>query len=147
MISVHRNRHINAPPDEVFAALADPNNLSGLMPRVRRVEMVEQGTNHARIATQMAIGPFGDIRSEGDVRWIAGREVIFSTHRPVGVEARWTLTPSGAGTDLRAHLSLDLAPIIGPLAAFVPHKEIANMVGPDLDAALAEVARRVEQKR
>jgi hypothetical protein len=66
---------------------------------------------------------------------------------PVPVEARWTLTPSGSGTDVQAALSLDLAPLIGMLAAFVPQKDVANMVGPDLDAALAEVARRVERKR
>jgi hypothetical protein len=44
-------------------------------------------------------------------------------------------------------LSLDLAPLMGMLAAFVPQKDVANMVGPDLDAALAEVARRVERKQ
>ena len=93
----------------------------------------------------MAIGPFIDIRSEGDVRWQPAREVIFRSHRPLPVEARWTLTPSGGGTDLQAALSLDLAPLIGPLAALVPQQEVAKMIGPDLDAALAEVARRVEQ--
>jgi carbon monoxide dehydrogenase subunit G len=146
MISVNRTRHIDASPDAVFAALSDPEHLSGLMPRVRRVEMVEQGADHARIATRMALGPFGEIRSEGDVRWTSGREVVFSARRPVGVEARWTLTPAGEGTDVQAALSLDLAPIMGPLAAFVPQKDVASMVGPDLDAALAEVARRVERK-
>ena len=72
------------------------------------------------------------------------REVVFSSQRPVEVEARWTLTPAGVGTDLQAALSLDLAPLIGPFAAFVPQNEVANMVGPDLEAALAEIARRVE---
>jgi carbon monoxide dehydrogenase subunit G len=147
MISVNRTRHIDATPDSVFAALSDPRNLAGLMPRVRRVEMMDRQVDRARIATQMAIGPFTDIRSEGDVRWQAGREVVFRSQRPLPVEARWTLTPSGSGTDLQAALSLDLAPLIGPLAAFVPQKDIANMVGPDLDAALAEVARRVERKQ
>jgi hypothetical protein len=61
--------------------------------------------------------------------------------------ARWTLTPSGGGTDLRAALTLDLAPLIGPLAALIPQREVVNMIGPDLEAALAEVARRVEGVR
>jgi carbon monoxide dehydrogenase subunit G len=147
MISVNRTRHIDATPEAVFAALSDPGGLAGLMPRVRRVEMVDRQADRARIATRMAIGPFTDIRSEGDVRWQAGREVVFRSHRPLPVEARWTLTPSGGGTDLQAALSLDLAPLLGPLAALVPRQEVANMIGPDLDAALAEVARRVERKQ
>jgi carbon monoxide dehydrogenase subunit G len=137
--------HIAATPQAVFAALSDPSNLAGLMPRVRRVEMMERQADRARIVTQMTIGPFSDIRSEGDVRWQTDREVVFSSQRPVPVEARWTLTPSGSGTDVLAALSLDLAPLIGPFAAFVPQKEVANMVGPDLEAALAEIARRVER--
>jgi carbon monoxide dehydrogenase subunit G len=147
MICIHRIRHIDATPEAVFTALSDPSNLTNLMPRVRRVEMLDRQADRARIATRMAIGPFTDIRSEGDVRWLAGREVVFSSQRPVPVEARWTLTASGGGTDLLAALSLDLAPLIGPLAAFVPQKDVANMVGPDLDAALAEVARRVERQK
>jgi carbon monoxide dehydrogenase subunit G len=144
MIYINRSRYIAATPEAVFAALSDPHNLAGLMPRVRRVELMDRQPDRARIATQMTIGPFSNIRSEGDVRWSAGREVVFSSRKPVSVEARWTLTPSGSGTDLQAALSLDLAPLIGLLAAFVPQQDVANMVGPDLDAALAEVARRVE---
>jgi hypothetical protein len=142
MIHIHRIRHIDAAPEAVFVALSDPSNLARLMPRVRQVDLIERQPNRARIATYMTIGPFANIRSEGDVRWQAGREVVFSS-----VEARWILKPSGSGTDLQAMLSLDLAPLIGVLAAFVPHKDVANMVGPDLDAALAEIARRVERKQ
>ncbi|MEO7908426.1 MAG: SRPBCC family protein [Roseiflexaceae bacterium] len=146
MIQINRMRYIDATPEAVFAALSDPNNLAGLMPRVRRVEMLDRQADRARIATQMTIGPFSNIRSEGDVRWQDGREVVFSSRTPLPVEARWTLTPSGSGTDLQATLSLDLTPLMGILAAFVPQQDVANMVGPDLDAALAEVARRVEHK-
>jgi carbon monoxide dehydrogenase subunit G len=147
MIHINRIRHINATPEAVFDALADPSNLAGLMPRVRRVEMMDRQADRARIATQMAIGPFSNIRSEGNVYWDRGREVVFRSRTPVPVEARWTLTPSGDGTDLQAAFSLDLAPLMGILAAFVPQKDVANIVGPDLDAALAEVARRVERKQ
>ena len=147
MICVNRARYIDATPEAVFAVLSDPGNLACLMPRVRRVEMTDRQPDRARIAAQMAIGPFTNIRSEGDVRWQSGREVVFRSQKPLPVEARWTLTPSGGGTDLQAALSLDLAPLIGPLAAFVPQNDVANMVGPDLDAALAEVARRVERQK
>ena len=147
MIQINRVRYIDATPEAVFAALADPNNLAGLIPRVRRVEMMHRQPERARIVTQMSIGPFSNIRSEGDVRWQDDREVVFSSRTPLPVEARWTLMPSGSGTKLQATLSLDLTPLIGILAAFVPEKDIVNMVGPDLDAALAEVARRVERNR
>ena len=79
--------------------------------------------------------------------WQAGREVVFSSRTPVPVEARWILTPYGSGTNLQAAFSLDLVPLMGMLAALVPQQEVANMIAPDLDAALAEVARRVECKQ
>lgn len=147
VINVNRTRHIDASPEAVFAAISDPDRLAGLMPRVRRVELVEHSAGRARVATHMALGPLGSIRTEGDVRWQEGREVVFNTRRPISVEARWTLIPASGGTDVRAALSLDLGPLMGPLAAFVPQDEVAKMVGPDLDAALAEVARRVERPR
>jgi carbon monoxide dehydrogenase subunit G len=145
MINVKRERQVDASPQDVFAALADPANLARIIPRVRRVELVEQGVGRARVATHMAIGPFGDIRSEGDVRWEDNREVVFSARKPMAVEARWTLTPAAGGTHLAATLSLDLASLLGPLAAFVPQSEVAKVIGPDLDAALAAIARRVER--
>jgi len=147
MIHINRVRYIDATPEVVFAALSDPSNLASLMPRVHRIELMKREPDRARIATHMTIGPFSNIRSEGDVRWQDGREIVFSSRTPLPVEARWTLTPSGNGTDLQAAFSLDLAPLIGILAAFVPQKDVANMVGPDLEAALAEVAQRVERKQ
>ena len=54
------------------------------------------------------------------------------------------LTENQAGTLLQATLSLDLAPLIGPFTAFVPANEVEKMIAPDLDAALAEIARRAE---
>jgi hypothetical protein len=146
MITVNRTRHINATPGAIFAALSDPDNLSGLLPRVRRIEFIEREADHARIATHMAFGLFGEIRSEGEVRWQTDREVVFSSRLPLLVESRWTLTPANGGTDLRAALSLDLAPLIGPLAALVPPNQVTRMIAPDLDSALAEIASRVESR-
>src|SRR5689334_7848045 len=124
MITVERTRHIEAAPHVIFAALSDPGKLAGLLPRVQRVEFLERGADHARIATHMALGPFGDLRTEGDLRWQTDREITFSARRPVGVESRWTLTPANGGTDVHAALALDLAPLMGPLAAFVPPDQV-----------------------
>ena len=144
MIEVSRRRQIAATASAVFAALADPDNLATIVPRVRRIELLERTATRARVATHMALGPFGELRSEGDVRWATDREVVFSTRRPVPVEARWLLTPHNGGIDLLVTLGLDLAALIGPLAALVPANEVAKLVTPDLDAALAAIARRVE---
>ncbi len=144
MIIISRSRHIAAPPAAIFAVLSDPNGLRDLLPRVSRVEFLERGADHARIATYMDLTPFGELRSEGDVRWHADRELVFTSRRPVPVEARWTLMPNSEGTDVTATLSLDLARLIGPLASFVPEEQVTNMVGPQLDAALMHVARHAE---
>jgi hypothetical protein len=145
MIEVQRSRTIKAASRAVFATLADPQNLANIVPRVRRIELVERGTASAKVVTHMALGPLGDLRSRGDVCWQADREIVFRSERPVLVEARWTLTELAGGTNLRATLSLDLSPLIGPFAALVPAAEVEKMIAPDLDTALAAIARRVEQ--
>jgi len=146
MITVARTRHIEAAPEAIFVAISDPDRLVELLPRVRQIEFLERGAGHARIATRMSLGPFGDIRSEGELHWQDDREVVFSTRKPVAVESRWTLTPVNSGTDLYAALSLDLAPLIGSLAAFVPPEQVIRMIAPDLDSALAKIASRVESQ-
>jgi hypothetical protein len=147
MITVDRTRHIDATPTEIFAALSDPGKLAGLLPRVRRIEFIEREASFARIAMHTALGPFGNIRSEGEVRWQSDREVVFSSRLPVPIESRWTLTAANGGTDLRAALSLDLAALIGPFAAFVPVDQVIRMIAPDIDTALDELASRVQGQR
>lgn len=146
MICVTCSRQINASASRVFSVLADPSSLAGIVPRVQRIAIVERKADSARVATELALGPFGTLRSEGDVRWVADREVVFSTRRPVAVEACWTLVEHQGATLLHAALSLNLAPLIGPLTALVPANEVEKLIGPDLDAALAEIARRAETR-
>jgi len=145
MIRLDRTRRINAPPAAIFAAISDPGQLAGLLPRVHRVEFIEHGTDDAHIAAHMAIGPFSDIRTEGHLCWQTDREILFRAHTPVVVESRWTLTPANGGTDLRVTFELDLTPLLGPFAAFIPPEQVARVIGPDIDSALAEVASRTER--
>lgn len=142
MIHVTRSRRISAPAASIFAALSDPNRLADLLPRVRRVEMLERNEARARLVTYMAFGPFGELRSEGEVSWTTNETIIFQSRKPVFVEARWTLTPQGEHTDVQANLALDLAPMLGPLAAFVPQDQVTQMIAPDLEAALDKLASR-----
>ena len=141
-ITVRRTRQIAAPPEEVFAALSDPQELSGLLPRVRKIELLERGPDHARVVTHMALGPFGDIRNEGEVSWQAGREVLFRSTRPMPVCSRWQLRPTADGTEVEASLELDLAPVLGFMANFVPSDQVVAVVAPDLDAALLALEQR-----
>ncbi|ABU57916.1 MULTISPECIES: SRPBCC family protein [Roseiflexus] len=144
VVTVERNRRIAASADRVFATLSDPQTLAGLLPRVKKVEVLHRGASSARVATHMAMGPFATIRSEGDVRWKQDQEVVFTSRHPVTVESHWSFVPEGKGTDLRVKLTIDLAPMLGPLAAMVPADQVASMIGPDLDQALSALARRIE---
>lgn len=146
MIQVTRRREVAAAPATVFAVLTHPDRLAALLPRVQRIELPQRTDSYARMATYMGLGPFGALRSEGDVRWQTDREVVFSSRKPVYVESRWVLLPNASLTDLQATLSLDLAPLLGPFAAFVPTTEVERMIAADLDAALSAVARMVAEQ-
>jgi carbon monoxide dehydrogenase subunit G len=147
VVTVERSRRIAASASRVFATLSDPQTLAGLLPRVKRVEVLQRGESSARVATHMAMGPFATIRSEGDVFWQQDREVVFTSRHPVSVESRWSFVPDGKGTDLRVMLTIDLAPMLGPFAAMVPSDQVAAMIGLDLDQALTAIARRIEGMR
>ncbi|MDW8148018.1 MAG: SRPBCC family protein [Roseiflexaceae bacterium] len=130
--------------DDVFDVLTDPQTLAGLLPRVKKVEVLHRGASSARVATHMAVGPFVTIRSEGDVHWQHNQEVVFTSRHPVTVESRWSFVPEGKETNLRVKLTVDLAPMLGPLAAMVPADQVADVIGPDLDQVLTALARRIE---
>lgn len=143
VVTVERRRRIAASAEQVFATLSNPQTLAGLLPRVKKVEVLHRGTSSARVATHMAMGPFATIRSEGDVQWQQDREVVFTSRHPVRVESRWSFVPDGKGTDLCVKLTIDLAPMLGPLAAMVPADQVASMIEPDLDHALTALARQI----
>ncbi len=140
-IIIERSRDLNASPEHVFALLADPQSLASILPRVQRVDVLSQGQDSAHVRTHMSMGILGSITSEGDVRWIKNRELIFSSPKPAKVITRWTLTPSGQGTHINLHMTLDLTPMLGPLASFVPPQSVIDMIAPDLEAALEAIAK------
>ncbi|HWQ11158.1 MAG TPA: SRPBCC family protein [Roseiflexaceae bacterium] len=143
-VSVRRARFIAASVEAVFAALADPARLAGVLPRVRKVELLERGASRARIATHMELTPLHTLCAEGEVRWEGMRAIVFRTARPVAVETRLELRPATGGTDLSATLTIDLASLLGPLAALVPREQVAAAIAPDVEATLAAIARAVE---
>jgi carbon monoxide dehydrogenase subunit G len=144
MIKVSRRSYIEgATPETIFAALSDPNGLTQLLPRVRQVEMLERKANWAKLVTHMSLGGiFGTIRCEGELTWVEPSEIIFTVRKPLPVETRWTLTPAVNGTDLQAAIALDLAPMLGPMAQFVPTDSVADMMAKELESALASIKAR-----
>ena len=110
-------------PEQVFALLSEQTVSGSLLPRVRRVELLDRDetARRARLVTHMSMGGvFGTIRCEGELTWQDNREVVFLVRTPLPVETRWTLVPATDGTDLQASMGLDLVPLLGPMAAFVP---------------------------
>ncbi|HMO59664.1 MAG TPA: SRPBCC family protein [Roseiflexaceae bacterium] len=143
-ISVMCSRAIAATPEAIFAVLSDAKNLTHLLPNVRRVELLEQHVTEARIRTHMSIGPVANIQSEGIVSWIENREIRFVSSQPVHVTTCWLLTAAGDTTHVQLTLDIDLTPMMGPLAVFVPQEQVRAMITPDLEQTLTRMARLVE---
>ncbi len=145
-VTVSRSRTIAASPAAIFAVLSDPARLAGVLPRVTQVEVIERGASSARVVAHMRLTPFNALRAEGEVRWLQDREIAFATRHPVAVETRLLLCPEDGGTRLDATLTLDLTPLMGPLAALVPHDQVARAAAPDLEATLQAIARASEHR-
>lgn len=147
MINVTRRSFIEAStPEGVFAALSNPNEISRLLPRVQKVELLSRdvAAARARLVTHMSMGGiFGTIRCEGDLTWVEPREILFQVRTPLPVETRWTLSPAVNGTDLVATMGIDLGPMLGPMAAFVPTQSVADMLAKELEATLHAIKSRM----
>ncbi|MEI7769453.1 MAG: SRPBCC family protein [Chloroflexales bacterium] len=149
MITVTRRAYIEtSSPEEVFAVLSDPNRIGNLLPRFHKVEILNRNmeTRTARLVTHMSIGGlFGTIRCEGDLTWTEPGEILFKVRTPVPVETRWTLSPAVNGTDIQATMWLDLVPMLGPMAAFVPVQTVSGMLGRELESALTTIRERSQR--
>jgi carbon monoxide dehydrogenase subunit G len=132
----------NSPPEAIFAALSDSENLAQLLPRMRRIEILEQWETDARLAAYMAMTEsVGTMRCEGDLRWSAPHEIVFTVQSPVTMETRWCLTPVDSGTDLQVMTALDLEPVLGPMAQFVPDDMVRSLVAEEMEKTLVNIAR------
>ncbi|MFV9506915.1 MAG: SRPBCC family protein [Oscillochloridaceae bacterium umkhey_bin13] len=149
MIKVTRRAHIaDATPEAIFEALSDPKRISQLLPRAQKVELLNRNEEQrkARLVTHMSMGGiFGTIRSEGDLTWVDNREIVFKVRTPVAVETRWQLTPAISGTEVAATMSLDLAPLLGAMAAFVPTQQVADVLTSELDATLKALSAAMDE--
>jgi carbon monoxide dehydrogenase subunit G len=150
MIKVARRAYIEGTtPEAIFAALSDPSRISQLLPRVQRAELLSRDdvARTAKLVTHMGLGGiFGTIRCEGDLTWEENREIVFQVRTPLPVETRWSLAQGVNGTEVRASMGLDLAPMMGAMAAFVPVQQVSEMLAGELETALKALARQVRDE-
>jgi hypothetical protein len=150
MINVTRRAYIeDATPEAIFAALSDPKSIGQLLPRVQKVELLnrDEEAGKARLVTHMGFGGiFGTVRCEGDLTWVEPREIMFQVRTPLPVETCWGLTPAVNGTDIQTSMALDLEPMLGPMAAFVPNAQVSEMLAAELEAALRAVAAKMREQ-
>jgi carbon monoxide dehydrogenase subunit G len=142
-IVLERSRTFAASPEQVYAVLADPNGLERLLPRVSRVQMQSTGAQSANLTTWMRFPVAGEVRTEGELHWEAPKEVVYRSKSTLPVMARWAITPLATGSQLTATLDLDLVPLLGPMAAFVPEHAVKDVMARELDKALDAVAAQV----
>jgi hypothetical protein len=134
-----------ATPEQIFAALNDPQGIAQMLPRVSKVELsdLNEAAGTAKLVTYMALGGiFGTIRCEGDLSWTEPSAIVFKVRTPMPLETRWTLTEKLDDTEVAATMFLDLTPMLGPMAAFVPVQQVAEMLSKELDAALKAVMEK-----
>ncbi|NTU78746.1 MAG: cyclase [Chloroflexales bacterium] len=147
MIKVNRRAYLeHTTPEAIFATLSDPNGIAKLLPRMQKVDLLDRDDVNckARLVTHMSLGGiFGTIRCEGDLTWVEPREILFKVRTPVPVETRWVLTSAVNGADIQATMTLDLTPMLGPMAAFVPTQQVAEILAAELDAALKAITNKM----
>lgn len=146
MIRVERQINIeSATAREVFVELSDPHGLSTLIPRLRKATLEESSDERARLTLCISIGSmFGTICFAGNLSWTEPEEIVFQVAKPIDAKIRWTLTPKEHGTNVKVTATMNLAPLLGPMAMFVPQDIVQDIIGSELEHALRQVASRFE---
>jgi hypothetical protein len=149
MITVNRRAYLeHTTPEAIFTALSDPDGIIELLPRMQKVEMFDRDDVNctARLITYMHMGGiFGTIRCEGNLTWVEPSEILFKVRTPLPIDTHWTLTSAVNGADIQATMSLDLAPLLGPLAGLVPVQQVSDILGGELEAALKTITNKMVQ--
>jgi carbon monoxide dehydrogenase subunit G len=147
MIKINLRSHIkDAAPEDVFEALADRDGLKDLMPRMRKVEFRDRTANSETLVMHISVGKsFGTIPCEGTLSWVEPRQVTFQVQRPLPVEMQWEIKPAVNGTEMDIDMQLELAPLLGPMASFVPKQMVEEMIVKEMKHAIQRVALRVRE--
>jgi hypothetical protein len=58
---------------------------------------------------------------------------------------QWAIKPAVNGTEMDIDMRLDLAPLLGPMAGFVPKQMVEEMIVKEMKHAIQRVALRVRE--
>jgi carbon monoxide dehydrogenase subunit G len=135
-IVLRRSRVLEASPAEVYGALSDPQGLGRLLPRVTRLRMRKTGEHSADLTTWMQFPVVGEVQTDGELAWQENQEVVYRSRSTLPVTARWTIAAHPEGALLTGELDLNLVPLLGPLARFVPEQSVKDVMAKELDKAI-----------
>jgi uncharacterized protein YndB with AHSA1/START domain len=139
--------HIEAPPEKVYALVADVTRMGEWSPETYKAEWIEG-------ATGPAVGArFKGSNKQGIFRWSTrptvtvaepGKEFTFETGRPGREDTRWsyTLTPKDGGTDLTE--SFEALRYPGVLKVIMPPKKRAAKLQGDIERTLQRIKAAAE---
>jgi carbon monoxide dehydrogenase subunit G len=148
MIYVDRQRRMTtATPEEIFSLFEDPADFLSLIPRVRKTHITHTTGHDLSLQMWLALGGvFGTAHVKGALHWAAPHEVVFHAHTSLEGTIHWTLSPAHyhEGTDLRITAQLDIAPMLGPMAFFVPETSVERKIGNALGEAFDSLSALVE---
>lgn len=142
MIQVERRKTIAAPVDVVKAALSDVEHLDRLLRRVERVEVQGSTAERARVTLALRTSRFGVMRIDGEARLLPNG-TRFVAVKPLQIDSRWTVEARGDATEVTAQLAIELAPILGAFARFVPARMVESKLSQELDESLQALERLV----
>ncbi len=139
MFIVERKRSIDQPAERIKAIVADPAQLSRLMPRAERVEVLDRSENRARVAVVVRLGKLGAQRVEGEAR-LLDDGVRFVAVQPLQIDVRWTIVPRDQTTDVVVRLAAEAPAKLAAMARFIPQRMIEERIGVELESALTALA-------
>ncbi len=144
MFTVERRRSFDVPPERVRAVLGDVEQLSRLLPRAERVDILARNENRARVAVTVRLGRFGSQRVEGEARMLEDG-VRFVAVQPMQIDVRWMIIPRDGGCDVTVRLVTEVPTKMAAMARFVPQRMIEERIGAELEAVLAALATALAQ--
>lgn len=139
MFTVERKRSFNVPAERIRAVLIDVEQLSQVMPRAEKVEVLARGENRARVAVVVRLGKLGTQRVEGEAR-ISEDGLRFVAVQPMQIDVRWSVVPRESGTDVIVRLNTEVPKAFGAMARLIPQRMIEERIGVELEGALAGLA-------
>lgn len=148
MINVNLRSYIKgATPEDIFDALSDPQGLKALMPRMRKIEYRDEQDDSATVVMHIAIGStFGTVRCEGKLSWEEPKRLTFVVKNPLSVETQWTLAPAVNGTEMLVTMALDLVPMLGKMAHFVPKSVVEEMMVKEMKHAITQIPALLKER-